>query len=325
MEYLAYIAVGVAAGLLSGFFGVGGGIILIPGLVLLLGYNQLQAQGTSLGVLLLPVTLFGFLQYYRNPEVQINLLAIVCTHGHDDHIDAAPEVALRTGAPILLHPEDLPLWHMRHPDLEPSATLSDGQVITVAGTDLTVLHTPGHSPGAVCLSAPSLGVVFTGDTLFQGGPGATGRSFSDKPTILASIRTRLLTLPRLTGRQQHRIEYRHVIWSLARKPGAFAHYRYRDELFPTLAFRRAYDALVAARPERADREYVRVLHLAASRSEAEVEVALGLLLEARALPTFQAVRELAQPPGPPALPALSAPVLDFAIYDRLLGGEGDHA
>ncbi|MDG6103466.1 MBL fold metallo-hydrolase [Dactylosporangium aurantiacum] len=124
-----------------------------------------------------------------------HLLAIVCTHGHDDHIDAAPEVALRTGAPILLHPEDLPLWHMRHPDLEPSATLADGQVITVAGTDLTVLHTPGHSPGAVCLSAPTLGVVFTGDTLFQGGPGATGRSFSDKPTILRSIRQRLLTLP----------------------------------------------------------------------------------------------------------------------------------
>jgi glyoxylase-like metal-dependent hydrolase (beta-lactamase superfamily II) len=124
-----------------------------------------------------------------------HLLAIICTHGHDDHIDAAPEVALRTGAPILLHPQDLPLWHLRHPDLEPSATLADGQVITVAGTALTVLHTPGHSPGAVCLSAPDLGVVFTGDTLFQGGPGATGRSFSDQPTILASIRTRLLTLP----------------------------------------------------------------------------------------------------------------------------------
>jgi glyoxylase-like metal-dependent hydrolase (beta-lactamase superfamily II) len=127
-----------------------------------------------------------------------HLLAIICTHGHDDHIDAAPEVALRTGAPILLHPGDLPLWHLRHPDLEPSASLADGQVITVAGTDLTVLHTPGHSPGAVCLSAPDLGVVFTGDTLFQGGPGATGRSFSDKPTILESIRTRLLTLPRDT-------------------------------------------------------------------------------------------------------------------------------
>jgi glyoxylase-like metal-dependent hydrolase (beta-lactamase superfamily II) len=58
-----------------------------------------------------------------------------------------------------------------------------------------VLHTPGHSPGACCFYAPALGVVFSGDTLFQGGPGATGRSYSDFPTIIASIRDRLLTLP----------------------------------------------------------------------------------------------------------------------------------
>ncbi|MFG2044144.1 MBL fold metallo-hydrolase [Dactylosporangium sp. NPDC048998] len=122
-------------------------------------------------------------------------VAIVCTHGHDDHIDAAPEVALRTGAPILLHPDDLPLWHMRHPDLEPNTHLTDSQTIGVAGAELRVLHTPGHSPGAVCLHAPELGVVFSGDTLFAGGPGATGRSFSDRPTILRSIRERLLTLP----------------------------------------------------------------------------------------------------------------------------------
>ncbi|MEV8513630.1 MBL fold metallo-hydrolase [Dactylosporangium sp. NPDC051484] len=122
-------------------------------------------------------------------------VAIVCTHGHDDHIDAAPELALRTGAPIMLHPDDLPLWHMRHPDLEPNTHLTDGQAIGVAGAELRVLHTPGHSPGAVCLHAPELGVVFSGDTLFQGGPGATGRSFSDRPTILRSIRERLLTLP----------------------------------------------------------------------------------------------------------------------------------
>ena len=89
----------------------------------------------------------------------------------------------------------------------------------------------------------------------------------------------LLTLPRLLGHGRHRIDYRHVIWSLVRKPGAFAHYRYRDDLFPTLTFRRAYDALAAARPERADREYVRLLHLAASTSESEVEAALTLLLE----------------------------------------------
>jgi glyoxylase-like metal-dependent hydrolase (beta-lactamase superfamily II) len=122
-------------------------------------------------------------------------VAIVCTHGHDDHIDAAPEVALRTGAPILLHPDDLPLWHMKHPALEPNTHLTDGQLIGIAGAEFEVLHTPGHSPGAVCLYASSLGVVFSGDTLFEGGPGATGRSFSDKPTILESIRTRLLTLP----------------------------------------------------------------------------------------------------------------------------------
>lgn len=81
------------------------------------------------------------------------------------------------------------------PGLLPDGDLSDGQVISVAGTDLTVLHTPGHSPGAVCLHAPALGTVFSGDTLFNGGPGATGRSFSDFPTIITSIRERLLTLP----------------------------------------------------------------------------------------------------------------------------------
>nr|BFE56792.1 MBL fold metallo-hydrolase [Dactylosporangium thailandense] len=124
-----------------------------------------------------------------------NLVAIVCTHGHDDHIDAAPEVALRTGAPILLHPDDLPLWHMKHPALEPNTHLTDGQRIAVAGVALTVLHTPGHSPGAVCLHLPEEGVLFSGDTLFEGGPGATGRSFSDKPTILRSITERLMTLP----------------------------------------------------------------------------------------------------------------------------------
>ncbi|MFI0446443.1 MBL fold metallo-hydrolase [Actinomadura sp. 6N118] len=123
------------------------------------------------------------------------LLAIVSTHGHDDHIDAAPALAARTGAPVLLHPDDLMLWKQRHPELSPNGELADGQVISVAGTDLRVLHTPGHSPGAVCLYAPDLGTVFSGDTLFQGGPGATGRSFSDFPTIITSIRERLLSLP----------------------------------------------------------------------------------------------------------------------------------
>ncbi|WP_312874522.1 MBL fold metallo-hydrolase [Actinomadura litoris] len=123
------------------------------------------------------------------------LVAIVSTHGHDDHIDAAPALAAATGAPVLLHPDDLMLWRQRHPDTEPDGALSDGQAVTVAGTALNVLHTPGHSPGAVCLHAPALGTVFSGDTLFSGGPGATGRSFSDFPTIITSIRERLLTLP----------------------------------------------------------------------------------------------------------------------------------
>ncbi|MFF4093582.1 MBL fold metallo-hydrolase [Streptomyces sp. NPDC001834] len=123
------------------------------------------------------------------------LRAIVCTHAHNDHIDAAPALAAATGAPILLHPDDLPLWKRTHPDRDPDGELTDGQELRIAGTTLTVLHTPGHAPGAVCLYAPGLGTVFTGDTLFQGGPGATGRSFSDFPTIIESIRERLLTLP----------------------------------------------------------------------------------------------------------------------------------
>jgi glyoxylase-like metal-dependent hydrolase (beta-lactamase superfamily II) len=123
------------------------------------------------------------------------LRAIVCTHAHNDHIDAAPGLAARTGAPILLHADDLPLWKQTHPDRAPDGELTDGQTLTVAGTELTVLHTPGHAPGAVCLDAPELSALFSGDTLFAGGPGATGRSCSDFPTIIDSIRVRLLSLP----------------------------------------------------------------------------------------------------------------------------------
>ena len=120
--------------------------------------------------------------------------ALILTHGHDDHIDAAVEVSRRTGATTYLHPEDRMLWDRVHEEA-PGAELADGQNFHVAGTNLQVLHTPGHSPGACCLWAPELGVVFSGDTLFQGGPGATGRSFSDFGTIVESITERLLTLP----------------------------------------------------------------------------------------------------------------------------------
>ncbi|NUK22610.1 MBL fold metallo-hydrolase [Streptomyces lunaelactis] len=123
------------------------------------------------------------------------LRAIVCTHAHNDHIDAAPALADRTGSPILLHPDDLPLWKQTHSERLPDAELADGQVLTVAGVDLTVLHTPGHAPGAVCLYAPALNALFSGDTLFAGGPGATGRSYSHFGTIIESIQDKLLALP----------------------------------------------------------------------------------------------------------------------------------
>ncbi|HEY7592323.1 MAG TPA: MBL fold metallo-hydrolase [Actinophytocola sp.] len=123
------------------------------------------------------------------------IVAIVCTHAHDDHVNAAPALSAKVGAPVLLHPADDPLWRLAHPDTRPSAELTDLDTLRVAGTDVRVLHTPGHAPGAICLHVPELGVVFTGDTLFNGGPGATGRSYSDFPTIVHSIRERLLTLP----------------------------------------------------------------------------------------------------------------------------------
>ncbi|RZS90919.1 glyoxylase-like metal-dependent hydrolase (beta-lactamase superfamily II) [Motilibacter rhizosphaerae] len=123
------------------------------------------------------------------------LLLVVCTHGHNDHINAAVEVAAEKDAEIALHPKDGMLWQEEYgADLRWDVDLADQGGITVADLELTVLHTPGHSPGAVCLHASDIDVVFTGDTLFNGGPGATGRKYSDRDLIVRSIRRKLLDL-----------------------------------------------------------------------------------------------------------------------------------
>lgn len=121
--------------------------------------------------------------------------AIVLTHGHNDHINAAVPLRDAVDAPILIHPDDRMLWDVVWPDHSPDGEVTPGSTVDVAGHRLGVVHTPGHSPGCCCFHDVDAGVVFSGDTLFCGGPGATGRSYSDEPTILRSIISKLLSLP----------------------------------------------------------------------------------------------------------------------------------
>ena len=127
-----------------------------------------------------------------------NVVAILLTHGHDDHIRQVLEVKERIGGTIHLNPEDRMLWDQVHHDRTPEAEITDGDSFTVAGATLRAIHTPGHSPGSTCFYSEDLGaapVLFSGDTLFQGGPGATGRSYSSYDTIVESIRAKLFALP----------------------------------------------------------------------------------------------------------------------------------
>lgn len=124
--------------------------------------------------------------------------AIVLTHGHNDHINAAIPLRDAVDAPILLHASDRMLWDTVWPSDAPDGDLNPGSPIKAGGHQLDVLHTPGHSPGCCSFHDAGSGAVFSGDTLFCGGPGATGRSFSDEPTILRSLLDILLALPNET-------------------------------------------------------------------------------------------------------------------------------
>ena len=124
-----------------------------------------------------------------------SVVVVLLTHGHNDHINAAGALADVVDAPIALHPDDLMLWSTVYPDRRPDLDIEAGSTYTAGGHTVAALHTPGHSPGCCCFHDSEGRVVFSGDTLFCGGPGATGRSYSDRPTILRSIRDELMGLP----------------------------------------------------------------------------------------------------------------------------------
>lgn len=123
------------------------------------------------------------------------VLAILLTHAHDDHISSVVEFASLVTASVFLNPADRMLWNSVYPDTAPDEEVHDGMTFQIEGGILRAIHTPGHSPGSTCYYLESERILFSGDTLFAGGPGATGRSYSDFPTIITSLRDRILVLP----------------------------------------------------------------------------------------------------------------------------------
>jgi glyoxylase-like metal-dependent hydrolase (beta-lactamase superfamily II) len=121
--------------------------------------------------------------------------AILCTHSHNDHVNAAPAIAAAYDAPILLNPDDKVIWDLTYPDREPDGSFGDGETFTIGGITLRAIGTPGHSPGSTCFYAPDIGTLFSGDTLFNGGPGATGPSYSDFDVIIRTLEEKIFTLP----------------------------------------------------------------------------------------------------------------------------------
>ena len=119
---------------------------------------------------------------------------ILLTHAHNDHCELAPEVAEHYGVEVFLHPDDQPLWEESNGDA-PYTPLEDNQIFQIDGEDLVVYHTPGHSPGCMVFYIQSESTLLSGDTLFNGGPGATGRKYSDFDVIIESLRNRVLNLP----------------------------------------------------------------------------------------------------------------------------------
>ena len=126
------------------------------------------------------------------------ILAVVCTHGHQAHVAAAPEVADHDDAPVALHPKDLLAWREAHGESDPEIEMEEGGSFEVAGVTLEVLHTPGHTPGSVSIYCDDLGVVFAGDALCASGPRPHAREYPDFAAQLSAIGSELLTLPGTT-------------------------------------------------------------------------------------------------------------------------------